>query len=256
MSTPEWRPSASRPVLVGNYRSTADGRLRTRLPSACPRANHERPCRVVVSHHRHPSTDPKHPLLVARCRTHAIAFTVYPPGHVPYARAPLVQLAPDGGQIQRELGTPQAETFRGTLFEAAVDAAAGHPWARPDFDEQGPWWNTQMRHLDVIERLLGLSPEQPESLREQIATALGVALLDLRCGAKAIADRPGYRTSGTAALSVLELMAGARCLIERLMLGAHRAGLWGVPFFFDDSTASLRSPALPVHARRAPPRKR
>lgn len=241
-------------MVVGAYHGTADGRLRAELPSACPRQDTDgQACRVAVNHHRERKTGPKHPVLVVECRTHEVAFTVYPPGHIPYGRAPILRVAPDGKEIQRERDVSEGERYRATLFEASLDAAAGRQWARAELEDSGPWWNTQVRHLAVAEWLLGISPEQREEERERIATALEVPLLDLRCGAKAIASTPGYRSRGTATLHVLELMAGQPCALQRLMLGGHRAGLWGVPYFWDRGSACLRTTALPVHPVRAPP---
>ncbi|MBI2565620.1 MAG: hypothetical protein HYV63_01130 [Candidatus Schekmanbacteria bacterium] len=68
------------------------------------------------------------------------------------------------------------------------------------------WWNMQVRHQAMIERWLRLWPAQSPSLREQLATALGVPLFDLGNGAAAIAAAPGYRSRGTAAVAVLQVM--------------------------------------------------
>lgn len=254
MSYPVRRPSASRPVVVGAYHGRGDGRLRADLPSSCPRQDTDgQACRVAVNHHRDRKTGPKHPVLVAECRTHDVAFTVYPPGHVPYGRVPVLHVAPDGKEIQREKDIPQSERYHDTVFEASLDAGAGRQWGRAELHDAGPWWNTQVRHLAIAESLLGLSPQQSEEERERIATALEVPLLDLRCGAKAIARTPGYRSRGAATLHVLQFMAGQPCVLERLMLGGHRAGLWGVPYFWDRASGCLRTPAFPVHAARASP---
>lgn len=211
---------------------------------------------MVVNHHRHRKTGPRHPVLVAECRPHGIAFSVYPPGHVPYGRKPLVRLAPDGNEVQRDpVDASAAESLEGTLFEAAADAAGGRAWARAEqLPETGPWWNTQRRHLDVAEQLLGLSSHFDERQRLQIATALQVSLLDLTAAAASLRDSSGYRSHGAATLSVLELMKVRPCLLQRLMRAGQMAGRWGVPYFADPTTHILRSPSTSVHAARASPR--
>lgn len=248
------RPSASRPVVVGTYHATEDGKLRAGIPMACPHHGvDDQVCRVVVNHYRQRKTGPRYPLVVAECRTHRMAFTIYPPGHVPYGRVPISRLSPDGQVIQREHDEPARAALSGTLFEAAQAAAAGKQWARAEFADSGPWWNTQVRHLAMAERLLGLSPEQSDAERERIASALEIALLDLRCASKSIADVPGYRSRGREVLKVLEVMSRGACVLDRLMASGYRAGLWGVPYVWDQATACLRPPALIARTLRSPP---
>jgi hypothetical protein len=72
---------------------------------------------------------------VVRCRTHAGAFTLYPPGHVPYGRQAVEPLAPDGGRLlgertEGEPNDPLEQQLAGGLFDAALDAAAGRCWSR------------------------------------------------------------------------------------------------------------------------------
>lgn len=255
MSYPVARPIASRPLVVGAYHGKSDGRLQAERPSSCPDHNaDEVACRVLVNHYRVRKTGPKFPLLVAMCRTHRKAFTVYPPGHVPYGRVPLAHLAPDGGEVQRQHDAPAARTRAGTLFEAAQDAAAGRRWARSELlEEVGPWWNTQVRQVAVTVKLMGLSPELSESEREKMATALGVPLFDLLVGAKSIAESPGYRSRGAAVLSVLELVPQTACTIDRLLVAGHLGGLWGALHRWDATIGCLRTPAMPMNARRGPP---
>ena len=72
-----------------------------------------------------------------RCRVHRHGFTLYPPGHVPYGRKRLAAMACDGSLEQSEEKTDgegssevpvKVERFRGTYFEAALEAAAGKAW--------------------------------------------------------------------------------------------------------------------------------
>ena len=198
-------------------------------------------------------TGPKYPVAVIQCCTHGGALTVYRPGHVPYGRVAILDIAQDGKELQRDPNISPANNYKSTLFEASVDAAAGHQWERAEFAEEGPWWNTQVRRLGFIERLLGLSPEQSEKQRGCIATALDVPLMDLRCGATAIEQLPGYRSRGKASLEIVQQMQERPCVLERLMVGGYHAGLWGVPYFWDRDAGCLRSPVLSVHGIRGSP---
>ena len=97
----------------------------------------KRPCRLWFDHRRERKTGPEFPLTVLRCGAHdRCAFTLYPPGHVPYGRQRIAPVAPDGGAVRSE-GDDALEVFCSTAFCAALDAAAGRPWPR---DGQGPWW--------------------------------------------------------------------------------------------------------------------
>lgn len=234
-------PSASRPLLIAPYHARAGGVLFPQLPAVCAAHGADaRDCRIAVHHLRPRATGPGFPLVVAQCRTHRLVFTLYPPGHVPYGRSPVIPVTVDGKRIQRQPAAPGAEGLRGTIFDAALDGAAGRQWARMDDEGSKLWWNTQVRHQARIERWLGLSPAQSPSLREQLATALGVPLFDLGNGAAAIAAAPGYRSRGTAAVAVLQVMTAQPCLLERLLRAGELAGLWGTPWFWDSGCGVWR----------------
>ena len=59
------------------------------------------PCHIVVSHWRGRSTGPCFPICVAKCVTHNRAFTLYPPGQVPYGRVGVAPVALDGETLVR-----------------------------------------------------------------------------------------------------------------------------------------------------------
>ena len=83
---------------------------------------------VWVDHVRERKTGPCFPLTVLVCGTHEVGFTLYPPGHVPYGRAAVARVAPDGRAIID--GPSGAEVFDGTVFAAALDASKGTAWDR------------------------------------------------------------------------------------------------------------------------------
>jgi hypothetical protein len=118
------------------------------------------------------------------CRTHRCAFTLYPPAFAPYRRQAVLRVAPDGQPIRGE-GDPQQTDFGGTVFEAALDAKRGQPWARESgMGAQERWWGTQGRHLRLGARLAGVARDLSDRVRCSIATVLSVATLQLIEGAR------------------------------------------------------------------------
>jgi len=200
-----------------------------------------RPCRLGVHHLRDRKTGPCFPLTVVQCHTHGKAFTLYPPGHVPYGRKPIAPVAPDGSWP----GRCEAEVFEGTVFEAAVDAAGGRAW--PRFDEEWGrggaerYWSTQCRWLQRSTWLLGLSEGLQAKESEEAAEVLGVERMLLHELSGEISKRPGYRSRGDAVCGVLGALSDGACVLDRLLYGGHLAGLWGKPFRWDPMAAVLRS---------------
>jgi len=144
------------------------------LPDTAPCQGRDgKACRLVCDHYRPRKTGPRFPVLVVCCRVHGIAFTLYPPGHVPYGRAPIAPVAPDGSPWA---GTGESHPFAGTLFDAALDAAAGEAWPA-DFDDAHPTCNakprfgTQLTHLARACELtgVGLAPERRELCTQVLA---------------------------------------------------------------------------------------
>jgi len=229
-----------RAFVVTVYVAGADGRLRPRMPSegVCARSD-ERPCRLGVHHRRPRATGPRFPLTVARCRTHRQAFTLYPPGHVPYGRVAVAPRAPDGGAVQVARARP-LEAYRATLFEAALDAAEGSAWHREHEGATAHWWPTQHRSLAVATRLLGLADEVPARHREQVAELLGVERLCVHEAARSIRAAPGYRARGRAVCRVLAAVPPGRFVPERLLECGTLAGLWGAPLRWLPESRTLR----------------
>lgn len=234
------RPPPSRPFIVTPYTADADGQLIAEMPARCPlsegAASTER-CRLVIDHLRQRKTGPRHPLAVVRCRTHGCGFTLYPAGFGPYLRQPVVQMAPDG-----QCAPAGQDEFAGTLFEAAVDAKQGRPWARTSETEDDPperWWGTQGRHLRFAARLVGVAHDLADAVRETIAAALSVSALVLREHSLA----RGYRAIGEAVCDVLGRFRGGPRRAWQLLVCGHLAGHWGSPWQWDAQRAVMeRSP--------------
>jgi len=186
-------------------------------------------CQLGVDHWRDRKTGPCFPLAVADCAVHGHAFTLYPPGHVPYGRKAVAPTGLDGEPLAGEVGA--SRDWRGTLFEAAVDAAAGEPWDRSRPGGSDWWWSTQGRLLSHCLDLVGAGSEQELELRHRIAQILAADTLVLLEGVQAIVRDPGYRSRGRAVMAVLAALT-ARCALRRVLAAGHQAGLWGPPLLW------------------------
>lgn len=221
------RPSA-RPAFVATSYQASERGLTPDLPSRGPCWIEASPCAIGVHHLRRRSSGPPWGwVAVARCREHSKAFTVYPPGHVPYGRVPLVDLAPDGAAVR------DGDPTEGTSFAAAVDAAAAEPRLWPVHsapEPPGAVRSTQRRRVREGTRLLGLSGESP-------GPEVAAAVSHLSCGVlvEARARLDGERSLsawGRAVIRVVRDLIGraGRALMDRLAVLGHLAGRWGRPY--------------------------
>ena len=225
------RPSARRVFISAAYTLDDCGVLRVELPCSCPlRQASDPPCKIARHQERQRKTGPGFALVVAVCRTHRKHFTLYPPGYPPYRREPLVELAPDGSEPLGEASTASSH-FEGTLFQAAFDARDGKAWARNSHaGVEDRWWATQLRHLDLSLRIVGLHRGLTDQERETIAATLGVDQLMLREHAT---RTTGYRARGAAVAELLErLPRGPRRQLSLLHSG-HVIGHWAEPVSWD-----------------------
>lgn len=252
-------PRRSRFFVTVPYVMQPDGTLTPVRPLRGPCVAYDaRPCRLVKSHVRPRSTGPAIPLHVLCCQVHGIAFTLYPPGHVPYGRGPAVRLGFDGGPVQPEADRdPTDLRVEGTIFEAARDAAQGKAWDRARDGGSARWWQTQRRHLAQAALWLGVLPGLAATTRERIAAALGVPLLLLREHAARVQRAPGYRSRGAAVMAVVgalpvgvavDRLAEAGCVIGRWSAAA-RGDRHGVLRL---STSQHIAPRAPAAAPRGP----
>lgn len=215
------------------YEADAEGRLVPALPAQCPLGEDGSGCRVGVHHWRPRKTGPGFALAVARCHAHGCTFTVYPPGHVPYGRVPVVAVDAAGRAVR---GAPE-QRWQPTVFGAALDAAAGQRWP----EHGGPWHRrTQGRWLERGATLLGLSAETTPKRAELIASALSVPLLALTEAARS------YRHAGR---SWVARAAAVADVLRRVAVSASGGvlvsgqigGLWGRPSRWDPGGGVLRA---------------
>lgn len=160
--------------------------------------------------------------MVCKCRAHDVAFTVYPPGFVPYARRPLLSQGADDGD-------PSVE-------DIVRDAANGIAWAREAPGGTDRWWSLQCRTLGRAVKITGL--DTSSDVRDAIAIGIGVPLSLLAQGSRAV----GYRQRGAAVLAVIGALGEAP--LERLLRAGALADCWGTPWRWDRSPPRLRCLAL------------
>ena len=249
-------PRARREFVVTPYIADASGRLQPERPDCCPwKAPREDLCPLFDHHWRERKTGPCFPLVVLGCRAHERAFTLYPPGHVPYGRVALSPVAPDGSSI-RASGKEPVERFRGTLFEPALDAARGRAWHREHVGSTERWWGTQLRRLARAAELVAVASNIPNKLREQLAEALALGGLVVREQAERFRQAAGYRQRGQVVVRVLAALPTGRFLSERLSECGYLVGHWGAPHRWLPETRTLRRQVFRgagTHAARRPP---
>jgi len=242
----------ARPFVITPYVEGGGGRLTAVMPDEGPcRARDDRPCRLWVHHHRERKTGPEFPLAVLCCGVHGPpAFTVYPPGYVPYGRHRVAPVAADGGAVHGE-GEDPMEGFAATVFGAAVDAADGKAWSR---EGGGRWWSTQGRALARLLWWVGVAVDLEAAVRARLAAILGVAQLMLREQAQAIAGHPGYRQRGRAVVTVLAALRRDASVADRLVAAGAEVGLWPRALRWHPHAKRLRTVPFRAHSARASPR--
>jgi hypothetical protein len=218
-----------------------NGRIRAVVPFYCPDAGDGPPCHVQIHHYRRRKTGiPWGSLAVAKCRTHGLTFTLYPPGYVPYGREPYVELGPDGSALARDPGDSESALSPG-YFAAAHDAAEGVLWpldsapTPPDAVR-----STQRRRVLRLSTLLGLASgasPAPAVVADVTGLPAGI-LLEI---ASELASVHDLTRRGRQARDVLRRLAGdvGRALMDRLAVLGHLAGRWGHPYRWRTSIASL-----------------
>jgi len=242
--------SASRSFVVTPYHPDENGVLEPDLPSCCiRRLPGGEACDLVVDHLRDRKTGPCFPLTVLRCGVHCCAFTLYPPGHVPYGRQRVAPVGLDG-RASGEADAPLA--WHGTVFDAALDAAEGRAWVRASKGGSRWWWSSQGRLLSRALDLVGVAPEQTLDLRHRLAAALDVPTLLLLEGVATIAAAPGYRSRGQAVVEVLAAIPH-HGILDRVLRAGFVAGRWGPPLRWEPALGVLRPLALSSSGTDPPP---
>ncbi len=188
-------------------------------------------CRIGGGFWRARSTGPRHPLRVVRCRTHNVAFTLYPEGYLPYGRMPVLSEPGEAGESDTKV----------SLVGAAIAAAEGQHWPEDIIeDERGPVGRTQRRRIKRLGMLVGFDRAQVES---EVLGVLGLNAIDV--GVESLAQR-------VAALSKLGTGSGSWL---RLVAAIDYVGLMGSVWVMPKPTCDRLSPSSGALARamRGPP---
>ena len=217
---------ARRLFVVTPYEPDGD-RLLPQLPDTCPVAAQDgQCCRLFQDHFRARKTGPAFALCVMRCRTHETGFTLYPPGYTPWGRKPWVCEGVVGKG--KDAVKDNAEWFRNTYFEAALDAADGVFWPREkisDSDFAIPSDLTQECHLSRAIRLLGI--DQEPSRREIFAQLYDIPGQTLKDAARIMGQRSHLADLGRAVCTVLEAIPSTLTRVfEQLAICGAAVGLW------------------------------
>ena len=242
---------AQRAFMITPYYASDEGAFAAVLPDRCLDTAACAGCEISVHHLRARRTGPQFPLTVVHCKTHGHAFTLYPPGHVPYGRVAVAPVSASGAPIllassvggvtepdeRRELG------WDATIVAAALDGAAGAAWPR-EYDESNlRWWHTQGRRVARAAELFGIGAGD-EGRRAEMAEQLGIAHLELRQGMRRWAEASGYRSRGQAVVEVVRLLGAGRCICDQVIAAGSVAGLWGPASRWDPATRVLRAVGL------------
>jgi hypothetical protein len=199
-----------------------EGKLVAVVPARGPCWRDDAPCAIGLDHERRRKTGPPFGwVAVMRCSRHRLAFTVYPAGHVPYGRVPVVALAPDGSEF----------ADRGSsVFDAASDARADKRWPRDSAPDDLAVATTQRRRVEEAATLLGLGVGA--TTPAVAAAVLQVAEGRLVETARRISESRDLVTLGREVTALVEALArrGGRWLMDRFALLGHLAGWWGKPW--------------------------
>jgi hypothetical protein len=242
----------NRVYVVSAYYANSYGKLVPELPDFGPCHNwDQRPCNLGIDHYRDRKTGPCFPILVIRCSTHKKGFTIYPQGYVPYGRQQLAPVAPDGHLIIEKSG---AQLFRGTYFDAALDASVGHFWpCESTTGSLSARYCTQKRHLSRALLLLGIQPGLHWRLREETAQILAVSGQLLHDSVTRIQAHPSYQNQGQAICHVLNALEPSTSLFERLAEVGAGVCLWPALELWDPQRKIFRlSPYRSIRTRASP----
>jgi hypothetical protein len=164
-------------------------------------------CSIGVHHRRSRKTGPRHPLAVAKCTTHRVVFTLYPPGYVPHSRVAMAPVDGEGQQLHEARDADPAEggaddemprqlAWDTTMFRAARDGGRGSAWPRECSTKAFGSWRTQGRWIAITAAWLGLVGGDSDGW--PLTGPLGVPALTLREACIAYTCAKGYVTRGRA----------------------------------------------------------
>ena len=211
------------------------GRFRCKKPKSLPCGRDGRECCVVVHEWRVRTTGPEHRLMVVYCRTHGTYFTIYPPGYVPYGRAPVAPVCSGEDESDAAL-----TAWSGTVFESAVSDGWLHSYTYTG----GTSWQTHRRDLQKHGQMFGLSG--PFTVCENAAAILDIPL-HVQLSARSRYSVSGLDGQLEAVQSVLKSISVSPRLWRRLMRLGRETGAWGEAWEWTDDNRLL--PLFPLPER-------
>lgn len=117
-----------------------------------------------------------------------------------------------------------------------MEAALGHLWEHEPVGDELAWPRhpTQRRRIKRCGLLLGLDPEQPAGVVEQIRKHLGlVGTVEHELARRQYAQQPELRARGAVIVAVRCQLGPSEQLIPRLLVAGWQAELWGRPWLWD-----------------------
>ena len=232
---------------------TEGGEFVAQLPGKCAKSSEEggSTCSIRVHDRRCRKTGPGYPLVVAKCTTHRVAFTLYPPGYVPYGRVAVAPVDSEGQLVPSVVGDVDAEgegtegriadqlAWNTTIFGAARDAERQRAWPRQRGKDGLGSWRTQGRWIAISAACLGLTSRDREHW--PLVGLLGVPGLVWREARADYAGATGYVARGRAVVGPLEALCAVGCrLLDMLLASGFQAGRWGEPLRWDPRGKVLR----------------
>jgi hypothetical protein len=161
-------------------------------------------------------------------------------------------VGPDGDLIAENRGV---QRFRGTYFDAALDAANHCFWpCESTFNSLTPRFSTQKRHLSRAGLLLGIQAGLHQRLREEMAQILAVPAQRLHDSAALMAAHPDCQSQGQAICMVLDSLQSSSCAFDRLADAGAQVCLWPPLNRWDPQLKIFRLSAYRSMRTRASPR--
>lgn len=233
------RPRARRSFIITPYRGSEGGKLQPSMPERCIEGDNDGAgCKLRVQHWRQRKTGPQFDLLVVKCETHGVAFTLYPPGYVPYGRVAVAAVDSEGQPLRQADESVLIPEFawEQTLFCAAVDGAKRIAWPRSGANSSLGTWRSQGRYIAQTAELLGLT----QTHEARLVGPLGVSEFGQRQAVAAYGRASGYETRSLAICTLVDELQLVQCdVLDMILSAGFAAGRWGRPHRWDPRHAQL-----------------
>jgi hypothetical protein len=172
-------------------------------------------CAVVRYGKRARTNGPEYFLEIFYCTNHNVHFTVYPPGWMPYMRAPLVLLDPAGKPIVQIEADGDESPWSFTVFKGVIAAGMGTLWPEekqlgvgPPISDAPGVTRTQKRCIHSFMQLFGLLMQNHRKRRERVSEIFNLPITTLENSRKKMNSTarapPLWRIRGELGKEILE----------------------------------------------------